>query len=151
MAFSNCGTFSSARCGSGIASQPVFWFFTPSNPTITFGAFRKRNKTGNVQPVAEALCPKTLYVQPGEPFDLLTKRLALAGFSYPFCTKPDVGMKGLLFRKIDSESDLLEYHRQMPVVYMVQELIDLPLEVSVFITGIPHHEKGPLAALYKRK
>jgi hypothetical protein len=128
-----------------------FWFFTPSNPTITFGGFENETKQEMYSQLPEALCPKTLYVGPGEPFDALTKRLAIASFSYPFCTKPDVGMKGLLFRKIDSESDFLEYHRQMPVAYMVQELIDLPLEVSVFYYRYPHQQKGTISGFIQKE
>ena len=34
------------------------------------------------------------------------KKIAEAGFMYPFIVKPDVGMKGILFRKIDNEEQL---------------------------------------------
>ena len=128
-----------------------FWFFTPSNPTITFGGFEGETKQEMYNQLPPPFCPKTLYVQPGEPFDQLVKRIGAAGFWYPFCTKPDVGMKGLLFRKIDSESDFFEYHRQMPVLYIVQELINLPLEVSVFYYRYPNHQKGTISGFIQKE
>ena len=66
------------------------------------------------------------------PFNEVIKRISEAGFTYPFVVKPDVGMKGILFRKIENEEQLHKYHERIPVEYIVQDLVDLPVEVSVF-------------------
>ena len=101
-----------------IRSRSV-WFFTPSNPTLTFGGFEGEAKKEMYELLPEGSYPKTIYIQPSQSFEEVKKMVAQHGFQYPFCVKPDVGMKGLLFRKLDSESELEAYHRQMPAEYIV--------------------------------
>ena len=50
-------------------------------------------------------------------------------------------MKGILFRKIDNEDQLMKYHERIPVEYIVQDLIELPVEVSVFYYRYPGQNK----------
>lgn len=88
------------------------------------------------------LVPRTIYIMHDLPFDEVKKKVAQAGFSYPFIVKPDVGMKGILFRKIDNEEQLLKYHEKIPVEYIVQDLIEYPVEVSVFYYRHPAEQKG---------
>lgn len=133
-----------ARSGS-------FWFFTASNPTITFGGFEGEGKREMYELLPAGFYPKTIFIQPGEPFEQVKEQVVAAGFSYPFCTKPDVGMKGLLFRKIDAEKDLQYYHQQLQVEYMVQELIRYPLEVSVFYYRFPAQQKGVISGFIQKE
>ena len=127
------------------------WFFTPSNPTLTFGGFEGEGKGEMYALLPAHLYPKTIFIKPSEPFGQVVKRVADAGFSYPFCTKPDIGMKGLLFRKIDSADALQHYHQLAPVEYMVQELIQYPLEVSVFYYRYPHQQKGVISGFIQKE
>src|SRR5215208_3248153 len=60
------------------------WFFTPSNPTITFGGFEGEGKQEMYDQLPQALYPKTIFIQPGEPFLQVKQRLATAGLTYPF-------------------------------------------------------------------
>ena len=75
-----------------------FWFFTPSNPTIPFGGYEGETKTGVYAQLPTDCYPRTILAKPSEDFEALKKRIAEAGFTYPFVVKPDVGRKGLLFR-----------------------------------------------------
>lgn len=127
------------------------WFFTPSNPAITFGGFEGEGKREMYELLPKYLYPKTIFIQPAESFEQVKARVQAAGFLYPYCTKPDVGMKGLLFRKIDTETDLAHYHQQVPVAYMVQELINDPLEVSVFYYRHPKEEKGVISGFIQKE
>jgi len=65
--------------------------------------------------------------------------------------KPDVGMKGILFRKIEDEEHLRRYHSRIPVEYIVQELIELPVEVSVFYYRHPAQEKGTISGFIQKE
>ena len=56
--------------------------------------------------------------------------------------KPEVGGQGILFRKINNEAQLKNYHEQVPVEYFVQEFIEYPLEVSLFYYRYPGESKG---------
>ena len=119
-----------------------FWFFSSSNPTITFGGFEGEGKKEMYELLPKEFYPKTIYASPSEPFEMIEQRARENGFNYPFVVKPDVGMKGLLFRKVDSEKELRIYHQKNPVEYIIQDLVEYPLEVSVFYYRYPDKQKG---------
>ncbi len=94
--------------------------------------------------------PKTSYVLPSDDIEETIQRLKSDGFTFPFCVKPDVGMKGLLFRKIDNEEELRYYHKHVPVEYIVQDLVEAPLEVSVFYYRFPNKKAGVITGFIQK-
>lgn len=88
--------------------------------------------------------PRTIYIAPHTPEAELLRQVE-AGFSYPLVVKPDVGMKGLWFERIDNEPQFLSYHRSVPVEYVVQEWIDWPVEVSIFYYRHPAEATGTIS------
>src|SRR6476620_3656146 len=126
------------------------WFFSSSNPTITFGGFEGEGKREMYDLLPKEYYPRTIYISPSDPFEALKQQVQLNGFSYPFVVKPDIGMKGLLFRKVDSEKQLETYHRKMPIEYIVQDLVNYPLEVSVFYYRYPDQLKGVITGLIQK-
>ncbi len=127
------------------------WFFTPSNPTINFGGFEGEGKKEMYNQLPPGSFPKSIYVEPRSTFDAVKISLSSNGFNYPFAVKPNVGMMGFMFRKINSEDDLLRYHQQMPAEYIVQDFIDYPLEVSVFYYRFPNQKKGHISGFLKKE
>lgn len=127
------------------------WFFSSSNPTITFGGFEGEGKKEMYDQLPSNLVPRTIYIMHGSPYADVKKRVEEAGFVYPFIVKPDVGMKGILFRKIDSEEQLVKYHERIPVEYIVQDLVELPVEVSVFYYRHPAEQKGKVSGFIEKE
>jgi hypothetical protein len=95
--------------------------------------------------------PRTIYILHDLPFEDVKKRVAESGFAYPFVVKPDVGMKGILFRKVEDEDHLQKYHHRIPVEYIVQELVELPVEVSVFYYRHPTEMKGTISGFIQKE
>lgn len=126
------------------------WFFTAANPTITFGGFEGEGKREIYEQLPADSYPKTMYVQPGEQFTDLLKRLQTTDFQYPFAVKPDVGMSGVFFRKIENEAQFEEYHQKIPVEYLVQEWADYPIEVSIFYCRMPDATSGEITGITRR-
>jgi hypothetical protein len=118
------------------------WFFTPSNPKITFGGMDGEPKKEMYDLLPTNLYPATFNILPQQPFGDVQQSLAKSGIQYPFVVKPEVGAQGILFRKIDTEAELLHYHTKIPVEYIVQELVNYPMEVSVFYIRHPQNKKG---------
>ncbi|MEP7236741.1 MAG: hypothetical protein ABI685_02710 [Ferruginibacter sp.] len=118
------------------------WFFTPSNPKITFGGMDGEPKKEMYDLLPPALYPATFTVLPQQNFDVIKSNLEKTGIQYPFIVKPEVGCQGILFRKIDDEAELQNYHSKIPVEYMVQALVSYPMEVSVFYIRHPQEKKG---------
>ncbi len=88
------------------------------------------------------LYPATFTVLPGQDFENIKTALLNSGIQYPFVVKPEVACQGILFRKIDNETELQNYHAKLPVEYMVQALVHYPMEVSVFYIRHPQEKKG---------
>lgn len=127
------------------------WFFSSSNPTITFGGFEGEGKKEMYDQLPEHLIPRTIYIRHDLPFAEVKKEVEAAGLTYPFIVKPDVGMKGILFRKIDTEEQLQKYHEHIPVEYIVQALVDWPVEVSVFYYRHPDQAKGTVSGFIHKE
>lgn len=127
------------------------WFFSSSNPSITFGGFEGEGKKEMYQQLPVSSYPKTIYIVHDLPFEEVIKVVTDNGFSYPFIVKPDIGMKGILFRKIENEEQLRKYHDVIPVEYIVQELIEYPVELSVFYYRHPTQKKGTISGMIQKE
>lgn len=125
-----------------IIKSRAVWFFTPSNPKLTFGGMEGEPKKEMYDLLPVALYPTTFNVIPGDDFNNIKAKLEKHQIVYPFIVKPEVGGQGILLRKIDSEDALKNYHAKMPWEYIVQQLVHYPMEVSVFYIRHPKDTKG---------
>jgi hypothetical protein len=128
-----------------------FWFFTPSNPTLTFGGFEGESKKEMYDQLPPGSYPQSIYISLTLSFDEVKVLLAGTTIQYPFAVKPDVGMMGFLFRKIETEEDLRIYHQVMPAAYILQELVQYPLEVSVFYYRMPNEARGSITGFIRKE
>ena len=127
------------------------WFFSSSNPTITFGGFEGEGKREMYEQLPNEWYPPTCYISPVISFQKLIHQVGVAEIKFPLIVKPDVGMKGLLFRKINTSQELKEYHEAIQVDYLVQEMIDLPIEVSVFYYRFPTQNQGVITGFIQKE
>ena len=128
-----------------------FWFFTPSNPSLTFGGFEGESKKEMFDQLPPGSYPKSIYISHSLPFQEIEKLVSFNNFDFPIAVKPDVGMMGFMFRKIDTAEKLRFYHERMPVDYIIQDLIRYPLEVSVFYYRFPNEKKGTITGFLKKE
>lgn len=128
-----------------------FWFFTPSNPTLTFGGFEGESKREMYNQLPPGSYPRSLYISSNAPFKEVEYQLAESSFEYPFAVKPDVGMMGFLFRQINNAEAFFHYHKNMPTDYIIQDLIKYPIEVSVFYYRFPGEQKGTITGFLKKE
>lgn len=118
------------------------WFFTSSNPKLTFGGMEGEPKKEMYDLLPKHLYPTTFNVLAKEDFNLVQQRLKDSGINFPFIVKPEVGGQGILLRKIDDIAALEHYHAIMPWEYIVQDMVHYPMEVSVFYIRHPKEIKG---------
>jgi len=95
--------------------------------------------------------PKTLYIDPKISYYELSQLIKSHSLSYPFIVKPNVGMAGILFRKIDNEKQLEFYHQEIAFDYIVQELVDFPIEIGLFYIRHPMKNSGKITALFSKR
>jgi hypothetical protein len=127
------------------------WFFTPSNPTISFGGFEGETKTEMYAQLPPGTYPKSILINPQSSLDGVLKQIQENNFVYPFAVKPDAGMMGFMFRRINNENELNKYHKKMQVNYIIQTLVEYPLEVSVFYYRFPDEQKGTITGFLKKE
>ena len=120
------------------------WFFTASNPTITFGGFEGETKREMYDQLPLHLYPQSIYIQHAGTFEEVEVQLKKSTINYPFAVKPDAGMMGFMFRKIFNRKELEDYHKKMPADYIIQHLVEYPLEVSVFYYRFPGQTSGTI-------
>ena len=118
------------------------WFFTPSNPKLTFGGMEGEPKKEMYDLLPQHLYPTTFNVMPTDDVSAILQKVDEQQIGFPFIVKPEVGGQGILFRKIDNEEELMHYHSLVPVEYIVQRMVQYPIEVSVFHIRHPQSKKG---------
>jgi hypothetical protein len=128
-----------------------FWFFTPSNPTITFGGLEGEGKKEMYDQLPKHTYPTTTYIDPKIDFEQALDQIHKAGLGYPFVVKPENGMMGLLFRIIDNEQQLKKYHTLSPFEYIAQGFSDYPVEVSIFYYRHPSQKKGTVSGFIMKE
>jgi hypothetical protein len=133
-----------------IIRSRAIWFFTASNPKLTFGGMEGEPKKEMHDLLPEHLCPLFFNVAPSDDFSSVLKNLEAYKINFPLIVKPEVGGQGILFRKIDDANQLKNYHEKVPVEYFVQELIRYPLEVSLFYYRYPDKSKGAVTGFLQK-
>jgi hypothetical protein len=127
------------------------WFFTSSNPTLMFGGFEGEGKKEMYAQLPADAYPRTVFVSPGDYFIRVRQYFDNGTLNFPVAVKPDIGMSGLMFRKISNIDDLRKYHEAMAVDYIIQAYVDYPLEVSVFYYRYPGERKGHVTGIVKKE
>lgn len=96
------------------------------------------------------LCPAFFNAQPSENFSVILNKLKEKNIKFPLIVKPEIGGQGILFRKINNEIQLKNYHEQVPVEYFVQEFINYPVEVSLFYYRYPDEPNGTITGFLQK-
>lgn len=127
-----------------------FWFFTASNPTLTFGGFEGQSKREMYDQLPPGTYPQSVSIPAGTAFENVLAAIAQSGLPFPIAVKPDVGKMGLMFRCINSPEELRVYHSRVSWPYIVQEFVKDPLEVSVFYYRMPDETKGVITGFIRK-
>lgn len=122
-----------------------WWFFSASNPSITFGGFEGEGKMEIYKQLPDNSYPQSVLIEPQMTFEEVLSIIEKNKFSFPFAVKPDRGLMGLMFRRINSIKDIERYHHLMPMSYLIQKWVDYPIEVSVFYYRMPNAKSGEVS------
>lgn len=111
-----------------------FFFFTASNPSIEFGGMFGEKKSDIFKLIPNEYLPKTQLVGKG---DLERATFLAVQIGFPVIVKPDIGERGVWVSKIEDQQQLLAYVKSCPVNFLLQELVDYPMELGVFFIKYP--------------
>jgi hypothetical protein len=119
-----------------------FLFFTASNPGIEMGGMFGESKIAILDKIPEAIKAKTVFISRGTSPEQVIETIANNGLHFPVVFKPDLGERGYRVKRIYTEAQVQEYVRTFRFDFLVQELIDLPLEFGVFYKRLPSQKNG---------
>lgn len=117
-------------------------YFSASNPSILTGGMMGESKYEVLQLVPEPLKPKTILIKVPATVTRVTEVMLEAGLTFPFILKPDLGERGWMVRRIKNELDIERYLKEIKINFIMQELVDLPLEFGVYYVRFPSQQQG---------
>ncbi len=128
-----------------------FFFFSASNPGIVMGGMFGESKFDVLTKVPSEYTPVTALIKtPCQKQEVMDK-IAQNGLQFPVIFKPDMGERGFMVQRINDESEIEGYLSKMKHPFVVQELVDLPLEFGVFYLRYPNHSNGKVTSIVMKE
>jgi len=129
-----------------------FGFFSAVNPAIEGSGNGLESKYNTIQLLPEKYKPKTIYINKGENIEQILIEIVSQKIKFPLIIKPDIGFRGLLVKKINSESELFVYTKKYNSLnLLIQEFIEYKNECGIFYHRIPGEKKGTITSVTLKK
>ena len=127
-------------------------FYLNTNPAIKNSGDGTESKYKTICLVPEAHRPKSTLIRVNEDFNVVLKQLAKAAIDFPLIAKPDLGFRGLLVKKINSENELKAYLiKNNSIEILIQEFLDYKEECGLFYYRLPNSEHGKITSITLKK
>jgi sporulation protein YlmC with PRC-barrel domain len=65
--------------------------------------------------------------------------------------KPDIGMKGMMVKKLEDQNELSFYADNSKVDFLIQEFVPFKNEIGIFYYRFPNEEKGHISGIVKKE
>ncbi len=95
--------------------------------------------------------PSTLLFKNSAPCQDILDLIKQRNLKFPVIGKPDIGMKGMMVKKLENENELLEYATASKVDFLIQEYIPYQNEVGIFYYRNPNEQKGRISGIVKKE
>ena len=124
-----------------------FFFFNTANPTIKNGGFLLESKKEIYDLIPQQFYPRTLLFQKDISCTELLEQLKISGLAFPLIGKPDIGMRGLAVKKLETIEEVKEYAQQSKVDFLLQEFIRFENETGIFYYRYPDEQYGHISGI----
>jgi hypothetical protein len=111
------------------ARSPLF--FTAANPAIPTGGMVGENKADISNWIPPQYRPKNSTIESTDSMENIKIRLEKADLQFPMIIKPTVGCRGLMIKKVENLSEIMEHLLRFPTTFLLEEYIDYPIEAAV--------------------
>ena len=95
--------------------------------------------------------PKTSFVEYPVTKEKIVELLRNHKLQLPVIFKPDIGERGFMVKRIFSEHDIDDYLKSIKGNFLIQELVDLPVECGVFYTRFPNEKDGKVTSVVMKE
>jgi hypothetical protein len=128
-----------------------FFFFNAANPSIKNGGFLMESKKEIYDLIPFEYYPPTLLFSKSISHKEIIALVRQRNLKYPLVGKPDIGMKGMMVKKLENENDVIAYATSSKVDFLVQEFVPYQNEIGIFYYRYPNEEKGHLSGIVKKE
>jgi hypothetical protein len=111
------------------ARSPLF--FTAANPAIPTGGMVGENKADISNWIPPQYRPKNCTIESTDSMENIKIRLEKADLQFPMIIKPTVGCRGLMIKKVENLTEIMEHLLRFPTTFLLEEYIDYPIEAAV--------------------
>jgi hypothetical protein len=126
-------------------------FYTAANPILKSSGNGTESKFESLQHIPKKYKPKTILVSPSENLDAVLEKIELEKIEFPLIVKPDIGFRGLLVQKINTEIELKKYLKKYPLNIIIQEFIKYKNECGIFYYRLPNEKTGHITSITLKK
>lgn len=126
-------------------------FFSAANPAIKSSGNGTESKFHTIQLIPEKYRPKSVLVKPNTNFSKVIEEIRKKNIEFPLIAKPDIGFRGLLVKKVDSEIDLKKYLNSYPIDIIIQEFLNHKNECGIFYHRKPNEDNGYISSITLKK
>ncbi len=95
--------------------------------------------------------PATLFFKASSSVQDILALIKQPNLKYPLIGKPDIGMKGMMVKKLENEKELSFYVQNSKVDFLIQEFVSFKNEIGIFYYRFPNEEKGHLSGIVKKE
>lgn len=125
----------------------ALFFFSASNPSIPTGGMMGESKFDILSRIPEQYIPKSLLVKVPVSKGVLLEKIQAKNLKFPLIFKPDLGERGWMVNRIFNEKDLENYLQKIKTDFIVQNLVDLPVELAIYYARFPNSENGKVTSV----
>lgn len=111
------------------------------------GGMFGESKFDILEKIPPSLKPKSTLIQLPTSTAEVVNVLKSEGYEFPIIFKPDLGERGFMVKRINDENDISEYLKTIKINFIIQELVDSPLEFGVFYRRYPNEDIGEVTSI----
>jgi hypothetical protein len=127
-------------------------FYSATNPAILHSGNGSESKFSSIELVPESFKPVSIFIKSKLSTDLILEKFKQSNIKYPIIVKPDIGFRGLLVKKINSNSELIAYlERYKTIDLIIQEFVDFKQECGIFYYRLPNASEGKITSITLKK
>jgi hypothetical protein len=111
------------------------------------GGMFGESKFSILNKIPEAFKAKTVFVPGNTKAEDVFLIMQKASFQFPVVFKPDLGERGYRVKRIHNQAEATAYIKSFHFDFLIQELVDLPLEFGVFYKRLPSENTGTVFSI----
>jgi hypothetical protein len=131
------------------ARSPLF--FTAANPAIPTGGMVGEDKADISNWIPPQYRPKNCTIAASDSMENIKISLEKAHLQFPLIIKPAVGCRGLMVKKVENLSEIMEHILRFPTNFLIEEYIDYAVEAAVLYWKNPETGESGIQSIAGKK